>query len=101
MESASIADRSGSADDDSASADSSPGRAGAFLFDRPIFPHLQARGPDPALRGRSMSGAPTRFLPLPLWERAGVRGKLRVRSSASPTATSTPHPNPLPQGERE
>src|SRR5439155_15285694 len=43
------------------------------------------------------------LLPLPLRERAGVRGNradfLRERSRIKATP-STPHPNPLPQGER-
>jgi hypothetical protein len=43
------------------------------------------------------------FLPLPLRERAGVRGK-HGESIAQVTPTdrsrNTPHPNPLPQGER-
>jgi hypothetical protein len=38
-----------------------------------------------------------RPLPLPGWERVGVR----VERKLAPLRGATPHPNPLPQGERE
>src|SRR5688572_2168498 len=68
-------------------------------------------GPGSSCRGFLLRGSftPTAgerhgpLLPLPLRERAGVRGKRNSKSAKlhRSTLTFTPHPNPLPQGERE
>jgi protein ImuB len=57
-----------------------------------------------ALARWMMRFTPRVALPLPLWERTGVRGEKvqtpKSKLSPSESARFTPHPNPLPQGER-